>query len=153
MVTTKDINWVAGFLEGEGCFYFNRNTCRVQVVQKDPWPLIKMQQIVGGKVIRVKGAKERMYYALFIVGKRAVGIMMTVYPLMSPRRQGKIMEHLVRWKAQRLRGECNKKTHCIRGHEFTPENSYSAPNRGNKRECRECIKIHQAKHQAKLKAV
>ena len=32
-----------------------------------------------------------------------------------------------------------RKTHCIRGHEFTVENSYYAPNGKGKR-CRECFK-------------
>ena len=40
-----------------------------------------------------------------------------------------------------LRGICPtainaRKTHCIHGHEFTPENTYIRPNR--KRECRAC---------------
>lgn len=43
-----------------------------------------------------------------------------------------------------LRGEGHaavnaRKTHCKRGHEFTPENSYYAPNGKGKR-CRECFK-------------
>lgn len=32
------------------------------------------------------------------------------------------------------------KTHCVRGHEFTPENTYVTPNRGT-RQCRKCMKI------------
>ena len=38
-----------------------------------------------------------------------------------------------------------RKTHCIRGHEFTPENTYWRPNRKGKykpsRQCRECRRI------------
>ena len=35
-----------------------------------------------------------------------------------------------------------KKTHCRHGHEFTPENTYRAPSRPNKRACRECARMH-----------
>ncbi len=35
-----------------------------------------------------------------------------------------------------------RQTHCLRGHEFTPENTKPRPNKyGVARECRECIKI------------
>jgi hypothetical protein len=30
------------------------------------------------------------------------------------------------------------KTHCPRGHEYTPENTYTSPGRGRERRCREC---------------
>ncbi len=33
------------------------------------------------------------------------------------------------------------KTHCIHGHEYTPENTYSPPTRPEHRNCRECIRI------------
>lgn len=45
------------------------------------------------------------------------------------------------------------KTHCKRGHEFTPENSYSIPS-GRGRQCRKCNAIRQAEYQkgARLEA-
>lgn len=38
------------------------------------------------------------------------------------------------------------KTHCLNGHEFTPENTYVAPN--GQRECRRCNAARQRKYRA-----
>lgn len=34
-----------------------------------------------------------------------------------------------------------QKTHCINGHEFTPENTYVRPDRKGRRDCKECKRI------------
>lgn len=38
-----------------------------------------------------------------------------------------------------------KKTHCIRGHEFTAENTYSPPSRPKMRNCKTCRRAYAAK--------
>jgi hypothetical protein len=40
------------------------------------------------------------------------------------------------------------KTHCLRGHQFTPENTYRPPGK-NERACRECARINGRKNDAK----
>lgn len=45
------------------------------------------------------------------------------------------------------RGGNGTKTHCKRGHEFTPENTYIMKNGG--RSCRACMKIHQQNRKAR----
>lgn len=42
-----------------------------------------------------------------------------------------------------------RKTHCLRGHEFTPENTYHPPKSPRSRYCRACIRIREM--QAKLR--
>ena len=46
-------------------------------------------------------------------------------------------------QAENLRRQQAAITHCVRGHEFTPENTYQPPGT-NKRQCRECILIRTA---------
>lgn len=41
-----------------------------------------------------------------------------------------------------ITAENKRKTHCVRGHEFTEDNIYRAPSMPNSRQCRKCIKIH-----------
>lgn len=48
-----------------------------------------------------------------------------------------------------LRGSRNAtKTHCDRGHAFTPENTYVPPSRPHVRDCRECRHINYLKRRA-----
>jgi hypothetical protein len=58
-----------------------------------------------------------------------------------------------------LRGETNaginaRKTHCIRGHEFTPENTYTYIGQGGreKRSCRICIRAKAPERQRRWRA-
>lgn len=45
------------------------------------------------------------------------------------------------------------KTHCIRGHEFTPDNIWYVKTKWNPRRiCKQCALLNQRKYQAKLKA-
>lgn len=141
-VTVADIHWLAGFLDGEGCFQFHKNRCVVQVVQKDSWPLLKMQGLVGGRIYQVKNSLNgRMYNALYVTGKRAAGLMMTVFAILSPRRQTKIAACLASWRLIRLRGKCNIKTHCKNGHELNESTTFMKSD-GSSRECSACSKMH-----------
>lgn len=47
----------------------------------------------------------------------------------------------------------SRKTHCRQGHEFTPENTYRAPSRPNKRACKECSRLRQRVGYRKYKGI
>jgi len=144
MFTVRNAEWLAGFLDGEGCFYMNRSTARVQIAQKDPWPLLKVQQMIGGRFYSVKGSiPGRRYHALFLTGRRAIAVMMTVYSLMSPRRQAKIAEIIGTYRGILTRGKCNLKTHCKHGHPLNPETTFLRAD-GTGRECLACSTMHKA---------
>lgn len=68
------------------------------------------------------------------------------------------IEHLevVDHRENVLRGDTNagrnaRKTHCPRGHEYTPENTYAAPGSG-RRTCRICAKATSAERQRRYRA-
>jgi hypothetical protein len=92
--TTRDLEWAAGFLEGEGCFQLNgmgRYTQRVSAVQVQKQPIEKLQRLFGGTV-KEMGARNnaKAHWRWSVYGGRARGVMMTLYTLMSPRRQTQI---------------------------------------------------------------
>ena len=45
-----------------------------------------------------------------------------------------------------------RKTHCIRGHEFTPENTYATTGTVSQRICRACVKIRHEERKARKAA-
>ena len=86
--TIRDIIWAAGFYEGEGtCGHNGGHSCQVGITQKDAWTLRRMQALFGGGV----GEQGRRgCFQWHISGARARGFLMTIYGLLSPRRQAQI---------------------------------------------------------------
>lgn len=91
--TLGDLQWAAGFIEGEGHFQPNRKSGSAHAVQKDPEPILKLQSLFGGTVssrsVVTRGAR-RSYWHWDVSGARARGFMMTIFGLMTKRRQGQI---------------------------------------------------------------
>ena len=118
---TKDVYWAAAFIEGEGNFHAARNysgDIQVGANQVQKWPLDKLQQLFGGNFRRRLHSKKNPNWSdqwtWAVTGTRAVGVMMTLYCLMSPRRQEQIKVALDRWKSW---GVANKnKGFCSNGH-------------------------------------
>lgn len=95
--TIRDLEWAAGFLEGEGCFrvgYTHSHQSRsetVTVTQVNIVPLLKLQEIFGGTVYdRGSQPKRRHQYGWYVTGARARGVMMTLYVLFTPVRRRQI---------------------------------------------------------------
>lgn len=103
--TRADLHWIAGFMEGEGSFMRKRSgratskksgdvfkaisVCAAQVQRE---PLERLQKWLGGHV-RFRPSKiptQSDCYSWGVFGARARGVAMTLYPLMSPKRQGQI---------------------------------------------------------------
>ena len=99
--TLRDLAWAAGFIEGEGCII---RTCKVglgsekiNAVQKTPEPLERLQAMFGGAIKPKPGGAFKPESPCFVweaCGPRARGIMLTLYPMMTARRQEQIRKAL-----------------------------------------------------------
>lgn len=94
--STLDIAWAAGFIEGDGSFFTagSANSPVVKAGQKTIEPLKKLKSIFGGNLVQTKSKG----YEWSICSDLAASVMMTLYVLMSARRQKQIVQSLAHWK-------------------------------------------------------
>ena len=102
----KDLMWLAGLLEGEGCFAFSRRHNGkyiyyiLQLIMTDEDVVERAASILGVKCTKqaliTKGGKN--IYRACAQGPYALGWMIQLYPHMGKRRQAKIDECLTVWK-------------------------------------------------------
>lgn len=101
--SVRDLEWAAGFLEGEGSFSLQWRTPAIVASQCEMFPLYRLQRIFGGKIYPVAPQRNKLGKKLAHVWQRtggpAVQIMMTLYGLMSPTRQAQIRKALAMWKS------------------------------------------------------
>jgi len=139
MVSTADIHWVAGFLEGEGSFTASHNvhgtavTISAPQVQREP--LERLQRIMGGHIYR-RGSGIHLWN--LTRGAVVVGWMMTLFSLMSSKRQTQIKTALDVWQEVP-----STRYQCRRGHHRTMLTTYIAAN--GTRRCRTCKNAWQRK--------
>jgi hypothetical protein len=102
MVDTNQLYWAAGFLEGEGTFgvYQYPHSKRgvqyaVAAEQVQREPLERLLKIFGGSINNgsTRSGRNRIF-RWRCSGERARGIAMTLYTLLSPRRQGQVQKML-----------------------------------------------------------
>lgn len=95
------IAWLAGLLEGEGCFSRRGNCITIQLYVSDRDVIEKAQAIIGAPSIgsrRPKNEKHKTCYYWTVSGPEAAAWMMTLYSLMGSRRQERIKELLTVFK-------------------------------------------------------
>ena len=101
-ISINELYWAAGFLEGEGCFTLQRKQPTVCAAQVDRQPLERLQRVFGYGNIRFLPRYQpnhRHAWQWTILSRRATAVMMTLYPLLSPRRQERIKDVLAVWKS------------------------------------------------------
>lgn len=95
---TLDIVWLAGLLEGEGCFYMNqlrkKRYARIHLDMVDRDIIARVADLFGSKVNGPYKTKGQDIWFSSISGKKSIGWMLTLYPLMGARRQTKILSIL-----------------------------------------------------------
>ena len=153
-MNTKDIAWLAGLLEGEGHFAFN-GTPTIKLAMTDGDIVKRASQLMAGTFT---GPHERdnpewtPIYKSEVWSSKAVGVMLTILPLMGHRRGQRIREVIAKWKA--MPGNANAaKTHCKHGHPFSAENTYYRSGKKNERACRACGNARSRRYQKARKAM
>jgi len=105
MIDMRELYWAAGFIEGEGYFGSpiahkgtGHSAPRIIVAQKDIQPLNRLSCVFGvaGKYKTKSGVTNWTLY-----GNKAIGVMMTLWPLMSDRRRIQIERVIASWKQNR----------------------------------------------------
>lgn len=92
--TVRDLEWAAGFLEGEGCFGRTAGSQRAGANQVNKEPVQRLLDLFGGSLKQYKKRRYAIHksqpnptWDWYVGGSRARGVMMTLYPLMSERRK------------------------------------------------------------------
>lgn len=105
MASVKDIAWLAGVLEGEGSFYtYIKNNgigypeLSVQSVDFDV--ILKISNMLDSNISNVRpyNSSKQNSYKVRACSVKGIQWMMTIYVLMSERRQAKIREVIAMWK-------------------------------------------------------
>jgi hypothetical protein len=97
VMTTLDIAWLAGLLEGEGRFSKRGNCVTIQLYMSDRDVVERAARLLKAPSIGVReprrSAHKPCYYCT-VSGPEAAAWMMTLYRLMGTRRQARIRELL-----------------------------------------------------------
>jgi hypothetical protein len=152
MISTKDLYWLAGLFEGEGCFTAKRENGGgypyIFCGMTDRDVIERIHKLIPSTVIEIKSKKlgYKPIWRWAIWGGKAAGVMMTLYPLMGERRKAKIKELLEKWKKTKRRpfsrialGYC-KHGHTLSDNNIRRTTQYDGP--GKIRELRVCLICH-----------
>jgi hypothetical protein len=141
-IETLDIAWLAGLLEGEGCFWVGlkgKGSATISLSMTDR-EIVERAATLMGTVARPgkqpKNVKWRQKFTVSVHGTVAASWMMTILPLMGARRAAKIIACLGVWKTQRT--PYGARTHCKNGHPFTGDNFFWRLNAKGQRLVRGC---------------
>jgi hypothetical protein len=140
-----DVLWLAGFLEGEGSFRYHYRqgkyaALHVSVGSRDEDVILKAASIFGVGSVAEDDLAGKPFYRWQVNGRGAYAVMVAIYPFMGTRRQQCIREAILDWRSVPVGNKW--KTHCINGHELTPDNLclYPSDVAAGRRRCLTCKK-------------
>lgn len=151
-MSDRDLGWLAGILEGEGCFAMawdlrrKRRQVQVRVCMTDEDVVRRCQSISGlGTLTPQKPSTawnkphHKPIWRWYVGRATDIHDLLTlVYPLMGARRQERIAECLALVKNV---VPAEERTHCPHGHPYSGENLIV--NERGHRKCRACITARQ----------
>lgn len=146
--TESEIAWAAGLFEGEGNLTITTTHCNAGLVTTDKDVLERFRTIVGfGSIYhRTEPSRPSHYKPQWLwratSARDTLALIELFRPWFGERRSARADEVWAQAKLVGSRGRSKHQTHCIRGHEFTEENTYRQPNaaspKGWTRQCRIC---------------
>lgn len=153
-ISETDRAWLAGLVEGEGCFTCNRKSksnlryadCPAFAMAMTDLDIVQRAQAVTGlgliKGPYTKGRSKPIYYWYVSKAHEASALALWLYPYLGERRRSRIRELVEPWMALDHFGQ-QPKTHCLRGHPFDEENTYVWESKSGRRErvCRTCRRM------------
>ena len=94
MIKTIDIAWLAGLLEGEGCFCLEKGKYpRIALGMCDEDVVVKAAALMKSKVNH-----HRNVYSTKVCGAYSIAWMMTLYTLLGERRREKVASLIKYWR-------------------------------------------------------
>jgi len=108
-----DVAWLAGLIEGEGCFVVSspgrRRHMTMALGMTDRDVVERAARLMGSRVRLERRAmpNRKALWRTDVHGYRAVAWMMTLYSLLGQRRRARIAESLAAWRASRRRTQGN----------------------------------------------
>jgi len=147
----KHIGWIAGFIEGEGSFTWAGSTICVSATQVDKQPIQDLQDMLGGGIgtFSRKEVTGNIYHRWQVYGPRAAGVMMTLYPMLTRRRQSKIRQLLKVWLVKG-RSKTERDLYFSCGHKKS--SSYTFINSRGYLSCRICTREQHNRSQRRIRA-
>ena len=140
MIQIKDIYWAAGFIDGEGSSQFTKsNSLVLSVPQKSRELLDRLVELFGGAIY--PPSKSSVVYTWQLGAEEAAGVMMTIYSIMSNKRQNEFKIALFKWKNQPFTNSKYIEVFgkCKNGHEWIEENIFTE--KDGSRRCKSCLQI------------
>lgn len=150
----ETLAWAAGFFDGEGCMSISfstkaRNTPRTNIGQKEPELLERFRDSTGipasSLKLVVNGRKFPCWYLNYYGFEKSQALIAQLWPWLGPykRSQAKrvLRGYINPWLEGATWGRANReKTHCPKGHEYTPENTstYKTGKSYTSRRCKTC---------------
>jgi len=137
-ISVRDIAWLAGLLEGEGCFYLAK-TPSITISMTDKDVIEKVASLFNREIYLRNHLAKKKSYEVGIYGSDAVAWMFTIYSFMKERRKERIRNIVKKWMTQ----NSHSKTHFSCGHPKSHDNMYLLKNRGSA-----CITCHKVRRKA-----
>ncbi|HEY5868696.1 MAG TPA: hypothetical protein VI542_24575 [Candidatus Tectomicrobia bacterium] len=104
MVSMIDIAWASGFVEGEGYFSFNHSYPAIVIRQCNVECLEKLQSLFDGRIssCQMSSLGRQPVFEWVLGGQKGIALTMSIYPLLSAKRQEQARKIIDGWK--KLRG-------------------------------------------------